>query len=121
MSYEAQIFIVPIDNRQSERRPVNFAGTMRDHGALSHRVNVRDLSPEGCRLRNVPSLEIGAEIWLKLAGHLPLRAVIQWIEGSEAGCSFETQLSQGDLAILTNRGAHVPIKRLFSPPRQARR
>lgn len=51
-------------------------------------VIITDVSREGFRLESQSELEVGAEVWLRVARREPVRAVIRWTRGAEAGGVF---------------------------------
>lgn len=51
-------------------------------------VVITDISREGFRLESRAELEVGAEVWLRVAKLEPVRAVIRWTRGTEAGGVF---------------------------------
>ena len=51
-------------------------------------VMITDVSRDGFRLESKSELEIGSEVWLKAAKLAPVRAIIRWTCGREAGGVF---------------------------------
>ena len=51
-------------------------------------VVITDVSRDGFRLESDSELEIGSEVWLKVAKLSPVRALIRWTCGHEAGGVF---------------------------------
>lgn len=51
-------------------------------------VVITDVSREGFRLESDSELEIGSEVWLRVAKLAPVRALIHWTCGHEAGGVF---------------------------------
>jgi hypothetical protein len=119
MNYPAQIFVAETDARKSRRRPVNFAGRMREAGAVSRKVTITDISYRGCRLRTVDGITPGSTIWLKLGRMHPVRANIAWVKGAEAGCLFQGRLVKSELAafIAEQEGGAIAASALqLAPP-----
>jgi hypothetical protein len=104
------------DSRVGRRRVVNINASICDADTQVRRLKVSDLSATGCRFQEVAGLGPNVEIWVKLAGLLPMRARVMWQKGDHAGCEFMDPLSKGDLAsLLPPPGAVVP-KKLFTKP-----
>ena len=51
-------------------------------------AEVVNVSAKGFRLRTARALEVGAEVALRFAKDAPVKAVIQWVSGKEAGGVF---------------------------------
>lgn len=51
-------------------------------------AEVVNVSAEGFRLRTARALEAGAEVMLRFARDEPIKAVIHWVAGKEAGGAF---------------------------------
>lgn len=51
-------------------------------------VVITDVSRDGFRLESDSELEIGSEVWLRVARLAPVRALIRWTCGQEAGGVF---------------------------------
>jgi hypothetical protein len=51
-------------------------------------AEVVNVSAEGFRLRTARALDTGAEVVLRFAREEPVRAVIHWVAGKEAGGVF---------------------------------
>jgi hypothetical protein len=51
-------------------------------------VVITDVSREGFKLESRSELEVGSEVWLKVAKLAPVRAIIRWTCGYEAGGVF---------------------------------
>jgi hypothetical protein len=68
------------------------------HGTLCRIV---DLSLHGARLQTFDELRIGHAFRLTLSGDIERSARIVWFRDFEAGCQFETPLTEPELAALT--------------------
>lgn len=55
---------------------------------------LEDVSTFGCRLNGAGVLEQDKRIWLRLPGAPPIMATVAWTRDGEAGCRFETPISQ---------------------------
>jgi hypothetical protein len=51
-------------------------------------VQILNVSSEGFRLRSTSPLEVGAEVLVAMAKRYPVRAIIRWTAGDEAGGQF---------------------------------
>lgn len=51
-------------------------------------VQILNVSSDGLRLRSASSLEVGAEVLVAVAKLYPVRAIIRWNSGDEAGGQF---------------------------------
>ena len=51
-------------------------------------AEIVNVSATGFRLRTARALEVGAEVALRFAKDAPVKAVIQWVAGEEAGGVF---------------------------------
>jgi hypothetical protein len=51
-------------------------------------AKVVNVSATGFRLRTAGALEVGAEVMLRFAKDAPVKAVIHWVAGKEAGGVF---------------------------------
>jgi hypothetical protein len=95
---DAELSQIPIsDGRKAERRIVNLAAALREEGAKSNRIVVRDISTGGFKADTDEPMEHGAEVWLKLAGLEAKRSRIVWTKGCEIGCEFEWPLHPREL------------------------
>jgi hypothetical protein len=94
MSYLAQLAIETSSaDRTSRRRVVNLSAYVRDTGASVLSGRAVDLSADGCRMLGV-SLEPGTTVWIKISGITPRPARVAWARGDEAGCEFESPISE---------------------------
>ena len=82
------------DQRSARRHIVNLAAYAREIKTDVLGVEISDLSTDGCRLIVGTALEPETVVWLKLPGVTPRRAVIRWSQGQEAGCEFETPITE---------------------------
>lgn len=51
-------------------------------------AEVVNVSAQGFRLHTARALEVGAEVALRFANETPIKALIQWVSGKEAGGVF---------------------------------
>jgi hypothetical protein len=89
MTYSAQLAVPSYEEiRTARRRLVDFTGVVREANAVLCKVEVTDLSTDGCRFRSDQQLETATTIWLKIVGVTARQARIVWKRGSEYGCEF---------------------------------
>jgi hypothetical protein len=94
----AKLADMPASNGRSEpRRIVNIAARLDKRALPFSDVCVVDLSPDGCRLTVSGSIEAESAVWLKLPGIEAIACRIVWVEGREAGCSFQRALHDSEL------------------------
>jgi hypothetical protein len=98
---DAELSQIPIsDGRKAERRIVNLAAALRENGAKTARVLVRDISTGGFKAEADEPLEEGAEVWLKVSGLEAKRSRVVWARGNEIGCEFEWPLHPRELELI---------------------
>ena len=103
---KAQLAILPVlDGRSAERRIVNLAARLREPGARIVDADVKDLSTDGYMAVTELSLEVGANVWLKLPGLEPQNSRVIWTEDGRTGFQFANKLHPATLELLieTNR------------------
>jgi hypothetical protein len=81
------------NNRRSDRRPVVIHAECRTQTGLFGRVEIMDLTPEGCRIfaKGLP-MRVGQRIRLKPQNFQPIPGIVRWIEYDFAGIEFERPL-----------------------------
>ena len=89
MSHAARL-AVPVEDelRTARRRPVEFAGFVRESAASVVPVEVTNLSTDGCCFRAPGSFETATLVWLKIAGLGARQARIIWAGDGAYGCEF---------------------------------
>jgi hypothetical protein len=75
--------------RQSERRPLSCEIEFRRRGDVAYRVDLIDMSPEGCRINPPIRLNSGDGAWLKIPGMEAIPARVAWAKEWDAGIEFE--------------------------------
>lgn len=92
--------------RRNERVAVEGEVTMHRRGQLTYRVNIYDLSQEGCRAEFVERPELREQLWVKFEGIEPLGAEVCWIAGNKVGLKFMRSFHPAvfDLLIARLRG-----------------
>jgi len=90
---KAEFVMAPADDaRGASRRVVDFGAFVRESEAVALRVQVKDISTDGCGLWAAEGLKPKSEIWLKISGLAPIKARVVWVSGGEAGCEFSSPL-----------------------------
>lgn len=74
--------------RQYERISVKGEVSMRRAAKLAFRVQIYDLSPDGCKAEFVDRPDIGEQLWVKFDGMEALEVKVRWIVGAKAGLKF---------------------------------
>lgn len=77
--------------------------TMRRAGKTSFRVNVYDLSPEGCKAEFVERPALHEQLWIKFEGLEALEASVRWMAGPKAGLRFARPLHAAVFDLLVRR------------------
>lgn len=83
-----------VDQREERRHRVE--GVLASADAEAERpfaAVLQDISTFGCRLSDVPALEPGQRLWLRLPGAPPLLAKVAWCRDGVAGCRFDAPIS----------------------------
>jgi hypothetical protein len=112
----AQLAILPlIDGRNAERRIVNLAARLREPGAKIADADVMNLSIDGYMARTELTLEVGANVWLKLPGVEPQNSRVIWVEDGKAGFQFAASLHPATLELIVANGRKPIPKRHFGP------
>jgi hypothetical protein len=83
------------DQRQERRHRVECVrATAGGEEEIPFVATLADVSTFGCRLSGADVLDEGKRVWLRLPGAAPIVATVAWTRGDEAGCRFETPISQ---------------------------
>lgn len=125
MAHVAELIVVSEDQRRtSKRRQVSFPASVQDGATTSLKVKVGDLSTTGCKIEVELELQPGAEVWIKLTGMLPVRALVVWHKERQAGCKFCTPIDTGVLesfVLSQKKESKEAIHRRQLPPKVASR
>ena len=79
--------------RSRERAAVNKDVEIKIGTRAWHRAHLRDLTPEGFRLRLTDMPAIGTRLMIRLPGMSMLEAEVCWSRDFESGCKFTSPLS----------------------------
>jgi len=119
---KAQLAILPVhEGRSAERRIVNLAARLREPGATIVDAEVGNLSTDGFMAETELSLEVGANVWLKLPGLEPQNSRVMWTEEGKAGFQFATPLHPATVELMIQMGRKPVPKRHFGPQDHSQR
>jgi hypothetical protein len=82
------------DGRTAMRRVVNLAARLRDPGARSGPVHVRDLSTNGFMAETELALAESEDIWVKLPGLEARSCRLVWSKDGRHGFEFSSPLDE---------------------------
>jgi hypothetical protein len=89
--------------RQSERIATSAEVSLRRIGQSSRRVQVTDLSPEGCKVRLPHQPRLDEHLLIKFDGLEVLQSEVCWVEGFDAGLRFERSFHPAVFALVVER------------------
>lgn len=89
--------------RQHERVAVEAEVWLRRAGKLSFRVNVNDVSLQGCKAEFVERPELNEQIWIKFDGIDAIEAQACWIAGTRTGIRFARPIHPAVFDLLVER------------------
>ena len=89
--------------RASTRVKIGCEVTLRRIGHVSFRVDVRDMSPDGCRIDLVERPAIGETMHLKFDNLEVLECKVRWIDGYVAGLNFVRPIHPAVFDLLLHR------------------
>ncbi len=89
--------------RAAERNPVALEGSLRRLGMGNYRVNVFDLSPQGCKVELVERPRVGEHVLLKFDRMDVMDAEVCWVQEHFAGLRFERSIHDAVFALLMKR------------------
>ena len=78
--------------RQTFRVALDAEVVMRRAGSPNFRVQIDDISPEGCRVEFVDRPSLDERVWIKLDGLAALEGKVAWINGHSGGIRFDQPL-----------------------------
>ncbi len=82
------------EGRRETRLFIDVDGArLREAGASSATVSIRDLSRAGFRTEWPYTLDLGTRVWLTLPGLEALPALVRWTKGFAIGCAFEVPMN----------------------------
>ena len=74
--------------RKSARVALQAEVQLRRSGQHHYRVNVFDMSPEGCKLEFVERPRLDETVWVKFDGYDAIQSSVCWIDGHTVGVEF---------------------------------
>lgn len=83
-----------VEQREQRRHRVDGAFVSIAGEEIGFEATLVDISSFGCRLADVPALDTGGYVWLRLPGAPPVEANVIWVRGRDAGCRFVEPISQ---------------------------
>lgn len=105
---QAEYVVAPVDDaRGATRRVVDFGAFVRESEGVALKIQVKDISTDGCRIWSSEALIAKSEIWLKISGLPPLRARVAWVGPGEAGCEFSTPLHESTIEEILAPGRRI--------------
>jgi hypothetical protein len=75
--------------------------TVRRNGKGAIDAQLYDISIYGCRVSCVDALPVDERIWVRLAGGLPIAAMIVWCSEGFAACRFDVPIDRAVVRALT--------------------
>lgn len=89
--------------RRHERISVSGEVTMRRPGRVNFKVQVYDLSPDGCKAEFVDRPALHEQLWIRFEGLEALEASVCWIVGAKTGLKFSRAIHPAVFDLLTAR------------------
>lgn len=89
--------------RSGPRRTASMEAQLRRIGRLKYRVELRDLSPDGCMIDLVERPALDEVMQIKLPGLETLQARVRWVDNYIAGLKFEQPIHPAVFELLLQR------------------
>lgn len=89
--------------REGERVTLSAEVAMQRSGRRVYSVRAADVSTTGCRVEFVDRPEVGERVWIAFDGLETLDSQVRWIEGKEAGISFDKPIHPAVFELLVER------------------
>lgn len=80
--------------RRSDRVDLNCEVDFKRHGDARYRVELFDLSPQGCCLSPPIRLDKGDSVGLRIPGMEAVHGQVAWVHGWKAGIRFDQPFHQ---------------------------
>lgn len=93
----------PHVSRKSERLKLAAEVRLRRIGGSNYRVNVFDLSPQGCRIELIEQPREGEQMLIKFEGLETLDARVCWVDGHRGGLRFDKAIHPAVFELLLSR------------------
>ena len=91
------------ERRRASRVPVELDARVRELGSEGVEARVLNISESGFMAETDGSFEVGARVWLMLAGRSRVNAVVKWVAGDRIGAEFASPVSLEDLSAGENQ------------------
>jgi hypothetical protein len=79
-------------HRASHRVGSVLEAGIRRSGGRSFRVNVFDISPQGCKIEFIERPAVGERVWVKFDGLEAVEGMVRWVAGHVGGVEFQRPL-----------------------------
>ena len=89
--------------RRFDRFNLTAEVSLRRFRKLNYRLQVFDISPDGCKIELVDNPQLQERVLIKLDGIEPLAAEVCWVEGSCAGLRFQRSFHPAVFDLLLER------------------
>jgi hypothetical protein len=89
--------------RKSARVPLQAEVLLRRSGQSHYRVNVHDISPEGCRMEFVERPRLDETVWVKFDGLDAVESSVCWVKGHDVGIEFARPIHSAVFDVLVGR------------------
>jgi len=89
--------------RRSERVSLAADVSLRRIGKSTFRVNVTDVSPDGCKVQLVERPAVDEHVLVKFEGLEPMESEVCWVDGFTAGLKFERAMHPAVFDLLVAR------------------
>lgn len=89
--------------RQSDRVPLGCEIEFRRHGDTRYRVELIDLSPQGCQIAPPIRVQTDESVWLRVAGLEAIHASVCWAKEWRVGLEFDQPLHPAVFDMLVKR------------------
>ncbi len=77
--------------------------TLRRAGHGTYRVNVFDVSPDGCKVEFVERPNLDDLVWIKFDNLQALEAMVCWVRGFEVGLEFAKPIHPAVFEMMVQR------------------
>lgn len=98
--------------RKAERIGVYGEACLRRRGRLTYRVRTFDVTRFGCRCEFVERPSIGERVWMKFDGLQSLESTVCWVENSQVGLHFRTEVHPAVFDLVAAQLSAPPSPRL---------
>jgi hypothetical protein len=90
-------------SRTHDRGPIALTASMRRLGMPAYRVEVSDLSPEGCKVGVIERPRTGEHLLMKFDELEPIECEVVWVEDYFAGLRFERPIHAAVFDLMVQR------------------